>query len=207
MLLAVMKKCLNYIVVLLCICAVSKAVYASPDSDHYYIPPTQFNAALQIMDLGFANIFGLFRSATGSFEFEESTKSITNLRLALDSTSLIANNNNNEHDIMTLIGAAQYPEIRFTALDNVSIAEGKADIKGTLTMHGVSKPVTFSATLNRLGKSPNGGSLWASEGEAVGLSLRGSFKRADFGMTDDPEIPARFGDTITLLLEAQAIKQ
>lgn len=180
---------------------------AAEGTEHYYIPPPQFNAALQVMDLGFANIFGLFRNATGSFTFEPGTKSVDNLRLALDATSLMTSNPDNGRDLAMLLGSAQYPEISFVAGDSVSFAEGKADIRGTLTIHGTSKPFTLEATLNHIGKSPKGGGMWADEGEAIGLSLHGNFKRADFGMVDDPTVKSRFGDTITLLLETQAIRQ
>jgi len=184
------------------------ATRAADDNQvRYYIPPSQFNAALEVMDLGFANVFGLFRSATGSFEFEASTKSVGNLKLAIDATSLMANSTENERDLAALLGAMQYPEIRFTAPDSISFAEGKADIKGTLTLHGVSKPFILQATLNQIGKSPKAGGMWSDEGPAVGLSMRGTFKRADFGLSDNPEAKSRFGDTITLLLETQAIKQ
>jgi polyisoprenoid-binding protein YceI len=174
---------------------------------HYYVPPTQFNAALEVMDLGFANVFGLFRNATGSFSFEAATKSVDKLRIALDASSLIANSSGNEASLAALLASAQYPEISFAASDSVSFAEGKADIRGTLTIHGVSKPCVFEATLNHVGKSPQAGGMWSDEGDAIGLSLHGSFKRADFGMADDPLIKGRFGDTITLLLEMQAIRQ
>src|SRR5271170_5954164 len=106
----------------------------------YYIPPFQFNAALEVMDLGFANVFGLFRNATGSFEFDETTKSVTNVKLAVDATSLIANNPENIGDLMVLLGTTQYPEIVFIARDSFSFADSKADIKGNLTIHGVTKP-------------------------------------------------------------------
>ena len=59
---------------------------ASEDPATYYVPPGQFNAVMQIMDLGLANIFGFFRNATGSFEFDETTKSISTLRVAVDAT-------------------------------------------------------------------------------------------------------------------------
>jgi polyisoprenoid-binding protein YceI len=180
---------------------------AGETSYPYYVPPAQFNAALQVMDSGFANVFGLLRNATGSFNFEESTKTVSHVRFAIDARSLMAGNADNQQALQSLLEVERYPEIRFTALESYSFAEGKADIKGTLTLHGVSKPVTLQATLNRAGMSPRGGGMWASEGEALGLSMRGSFKRADFGMVDDPEIQGRFGDTITLMLETQAIRQ
>jgi len=162
------------------------ATAAEETSAHYYIPPSQFNAAMEAMDLGFANVFGLFRNATGSFEFEETTKSVTNLKFAIDASSLIANNPENISGLMVMLGTTQYSEISFIAKDSFSFTEGKADIKGDLTLHGVTKPFVLEATLNHIGKSPRGGGMWSSEGSAVGLSMRGTLKRADFGMTNDP---------------------
>jgi len=173
----------------------------------YYVPPAQFSVALEVMDMGFANVFALFRTATGSFAFDETSKSISNLRLAIDTTSLLANTNENQRDLSNLLSAFQFPEIRIMAPDSVTFVDNKAEIKTTLTLHGTNKPVTFTATLNRSGKSPHGGGMWGSEGDAVGISMQGSFKRADFGITDSPEAPARFSDTINLRLEIQAIKQ
>jgi polyisoprenoid-binding protein YceI len=180
--------------------------HAEDSAERYYIPPGQFNAAIEVMDLGFANVFGLFRNATGSFEFEPATKSVNHLRLALETTSLIANSNENQQDLINLLGS-QYPEISFATEDSVSFVESKAEIRGVLTIHGISKPFVFEAVLNRIGKSPNGGGVWSDEGSAIGLSLRGTLKRADFGMADDPLVKSRFGDTVALLLEMQAIKQ
>jgi polyisoprenoid-binding protein YceI len=175
----------------------------------YYVPPAQFNAALQVMDMGFSNVFALFQSATGSFAFDEAGKSISRLRIALDATSLVSGNPDSQRGLANLLGIMQYPEIRITAPDSVAFADGKAELKGTLTLHGVSKPITFEVTLNHVGKSPRGGGMWSGEGDAIGLSLKGNFKRADFGIGDDPgaDAPARFGDTLTLMLEMQGIRQ
>jgi polyisoprenoid-binding protein YceI len=173
----------------------------------YYVPPPQFSAALQVMELGFANIFALFQNATGSFNYSDADKSLSHLRLALDATSLMSSNGASQRDIANLLGIMQYPEIRISAPDSVTFADGKAELKATLTLHGTSKPITLDATLNHVGKSPHGGGMWSSEGDAVGISLRGSFKRADFGMGDDPETPGQFGDTMSFMLEIQGLRQ
>jgi polyisoprenoid-binding protein YceI len=180
---------------------------AQAEPAKYYVAPQQFNAAFQIMDMGFSNLFGLFQSATGGFTYDADTKTISHVRLALDASSLMTSNPANRRDLAQLFATRQYPEISFLATSEASFKDGKAEVKGTLNVHGVAKPMSLEATLNQAGKSPRGGGMWNSEGEAVGLSLRGSFKRADLGMGDEPEMPGRFGDTITLLLEMQAIRQ
>lgn len=173
----------------------------------YYVPPAQFNSMIEVMDLGFSNIFGLFRNATASFTFDENAKSLSNLRVALDASSLVGGNNSSQNALATMLGSFQYPEIRVTAPDNVTFSDNKAEVKATVTLHGFSKPVTFQATLNRVGKSPVAGGMWSSEGDAVGLSLRGEFKRADFGLAESADSPGRFGETITLKMEMQGIQQ
>lgn len=168
----------------------------------YYVPPGQLNVSMQVMKLGLSNVTALFGIATGSFHYDTQAKTLNTLRAAIDTTSIVSNTTDNQTALSNLLGATQYPEIRFTALDNVTFADGNASIKGTLTVHGVSKPASFDATLNSA--SPN---AFPGANDEVGISLHGTFKRADFGITDDPEMPAIFGDTITLQLEMQAIKQ
>jgi len=150
--------------------------------------------------LKFSNILGVFQNATAGFSFDEQAKKIDNVKIALDATSLTTSNGMNIKDLSQLFETDKYPEITFASSAGGEISGEKKEIKGTLTIHGTSKPFTFEATLNNVGDLPGGA-------KAVGLSLRGSVKRADFGFGDPPEMPGRFGDTVTLMLEMQAIKQ
>ncbi len=200
-----MKRSLAAILLMIAVCLSPFCVQAEPDK--YYVPPAQFNAAFQVMDMGFANVIGLFQSATGLFSYDDSSKTIGKIKFALDANSMMTANNEIRRDLAKLLESRAYPEITFLAASDSTFKDGKAEIKGTLTAHGISKPFTFEATMNQAGNSPRGGGMWSREGPALGLSLRGSFKRADFGMGDPPEMPGRFGESITLMLEMQAIKQ
>jgi len=188
-----------------CLFIFPSAVCAEPAK--YYAPPQQFSAAFQIMDMGFSNIFGLFQSATGGFSYDGEEKKISRVRIAIDAGSLMTANPGDRRALISLFEAGKFPEITFMAASETAFKDGKAEINGTLNVHGVAKPFKLEATLNHAGKSPRGGGLWSSDGQAIGLSLRGSFKRSEFGMGDEPEMPGRFGDTVTLMLEMQAIRQ
>ncbi|HEU0117256.1 MAG TPA: YceI family protein [Alphaproteobacteria bacterium] len=185
----------------------SLGAYAADTSIPYYVPPQQLNALMLVMDSGFSNVFGLFHTATGSFNYDEANKSISNLRVAIDSTSIITANQDSQRNLATLLGAFQYPEIRITSPDSVTFTDGKAQVKAMLTLHGVSKPINLDAVLNKVGKAPASGGMFSSEGQAVGIALRGGFKRADFNITDNPELPSRYGDVIALDIEMQAMRQ
>lgn len=160
----------------------------------YYVEPTQFNAAFQVMDRGLSNIIGLFQSATAAFAFDAETQSISKLRIAIDASSMMVPNPRVADDLQSLFSIREFPELTFMATAPYAFKDGKADIKGTLSIHGQKKEATFQAVLNN-----------TTSGK-IGISLHGTFKRADFGMGDEPEMPGRFGDTITLMLEMQAIK-
>lgn len=175
---------------LLLICGMT----AQAATKKFYVEPTQFNAAFQVMDRGMSNVIGLFQSATAAFAFDEETQTISKLRLALDTGSMMVTNRGASSALENLFGIREYPELTFMATAPHEFKDGKAEIKGTLSIHGQKKEAIFHATLN------------AAKGSKMGLSLQGSFKRADFGMGDEPEMPGRFGDTITLMLEMQAIK-
>lgn len=200
-----MRRLWLYLLLLAALGTTAHPSYAS--ADKYYIPPQQFNAAFQVMDMGFANVFGFFQSSTGQFAYDKETSTISHVRFALDASSLMTANPEIRRDLATLFETRRYPEISFMATSDAPFKDGKAEIKGTIAIHGVQKPFTFEATLNQSGNSPKGGGMWAKEGPALGLSLRGSFKRADFGMGDPPEMPGRFGDSLSLMLEMQAIRQ
>jgi len=183
-------------------------LFAAPEAQagqaRYYVPPSQFNAAFQIMDLGLSNIFGLFQNATGAFAFDPGSKTISHIKLAIDATSLMVPNASASKDLTKLLDPDAYPELTFLATAATPFQDGKAQIKGTLTIHGQSKPATFEGTLNSGKEAADSGESKGSE--TIGLSLRGTFKRADFAMGDEPEIPGRFGENMTLMLEMQAIK-
>ncbi len=182
------------------LCLSFLAFFAAPtraEDVSYYVPPSQMSAALQVMDLGYSNIFGLFQSGTGGFSFNAETNTISKIKLAIEAASLTVPNADAAGDLAALFEPRSYPEISFMATAPATFQDGRAEIKGTLTVRGQSKPATFEGTLNNASKGKNA---------AIGLSLRGAFKRAEFAMGDPPEIPGRFGDTITLMLEMRAIR-
>lgn len=174
------------------------AAPASAREAKYYVPPKNFSAAFQVMDRGLSNVLGLFQGGTALFAYDTDTKTISHVKLAIEAGSLMTPSRDAGADLMALFDPRAFPEISFMAAAPASFKDGRAEIKGTLTVHGQSKPATFEATLNRSDRG--------EDETALGLSLRGSFKRADFAMGDAPEMPGRFGETVTLMIEMQAIK-
>ncbi len=101
----------------------------------YYVPPSQFSAAFQIMDRGLSNVLGLFQKATGSFAFDDSAKTIAHLKIAIDAESLTVANPGAARDLAELLKPDDFPEIVFMATAESAFKDNKSEIKGTLTLY------------------------------------------------------------------------
>jgi polyisoprenoid-binding protein YceI len=96
--------------------------------------------------------------------------------------------------------AAKYPTITFksTSFTKSKIANGYV-VKGNLTMHGVTKPVTF-ATIIKQGVNP------MSKKNIAGFKITGKINRKDFGVgVDTPN--AIVGEVVSIVANAEFIQE
>lgn len=88
-----------------------------------------------------------------------------------------------------------YPVATFVS-DKVEVTgEHTANVRGLLTLHGVTKPVTLSVALNKVGKNP------INDRMTVGFNATTQLKRSDFGInTLLPDL----GDDVRIEIGAEA---
>jgi polyisoprenoid-binding protein YceI len=89
--------------------------------------------------------------------------------------------------------AAKYPTIRFVSQSVTRTGPRTAKISGTVTMHGVSKPMVLDATFGGAGVNP------LSKAYTAGFKATGTLKRSEFGVTK--YVPL-VGDAVTLSITA-----
>ncbi|MBL7478885.1 YceI family protein [Legionella bononiensis] len=90
---------------------------------------------------------------------------------------------------------AQFPKATFVSNKVDVLSDTTAKVEGTLTLHGVSKPLTLDVTLNKVGVNP------INNKNTVGFTATGTIKRSDFGInTLLPDL----GDEVTLQIGAEA---
>ena len=90
---------------------------------------------------------------------------------------------------------AQFPKATFVSNKVDVLSDKTAKVEGTLTLHGVSKPLTLDVTLNKVGVNP------INNKNTVGFTATGMIKRSDFGInTLLPDL----GDDVTLQIGAEA---
>jgi polyisoprenoid-binding protein YceI len=108
-------------------------------------------------------------------------------------------------DIVTgpqMLDTAKYSQIIFKS-ERVRMTGAKSmEISGTLTLHGVTRPIVLAATFN--GGYPGLPNL--DPRARVGFSAHGSFKRSDFGIAFGVPAPGTtmgVGDLIDISIEAE----
>jgi polyisoprenoid-binding protein YceI len=102
------------------------------------------------------------------------------------------------------LDTAKFPQIIFRS-ERIRMTGAKSmEIAGTLTLHGVTRPLVLSATFN-------GGYAGMPEMDPharLGFSAHGAFKRSDFGMVIGIPAPGTtmgVGDLIDISIEAEFI--
>lgn len=88
----------------------------------------------------------------------------------------------------------RFPTATFTATHIERIGDRQASVTGDLTLHGVTRPVTFTSTFNAAGVHP------VTKKYLLGFDGVTTIRRSDFGMTYG--VPG-LGDEVQLDLEAE----
>lgn len=91
----------------------------------------------------------------------------------------------------------RFPTATFVSNKVEVLSDNSAKVYGTLTLHGVTKPVILDVTLNKVGKNP------INEKMTAGFSATTTLKRSDFGI--NAFIP-KVGDEVKITIEAEAYK-
>ncbi|MFN5652114.1 MAG: YceI family protein [Flavobacteriia bacterium] len=99
--------------------------------------------------------------------------------------------------------AEQYPALTFSSTGVTQINDDTVEIAGTMQIKGQSKPVVLKAEYAGIAVDPYGQTK-------AGMTISGSIKRSDFGLTWSAVTEAGHvvvGDEIKLAAELQLIKQ
>lgn len=72
--------------------------------------------------------------------------------------------------------ADKYPVVTFKSTRVQALGGNHFKVTGDLTVHGVTKPVVLSATLNKVGEHP------MTKAQSIGFDATGTLKRSDFGI-------------------------
>src|SRR3954453_12535048 len=105
-----------------------------------------------------SNVSGRFRDFDGVIKYDKANPAASSVEFTVKAASIdTANNDRDEHlRSKDFFDVQKFPTLTFTSTKVVAKDANTLDVTGNLTMHGVTKPVTFPVTLLGTVKTPKG---------------------------------------------------
>jgi polyisoprenoid-binding protein YceI len=172
----------------------------------YEIDPDHLTVAFLVDHIGYAKVLGLFRSARGSYRFDEATATLSDVRIEVETASVFSNQRKRDDHLKgpDFLNSGEFPRMVFTAVSAKRTGDRTFDITGQLELLGKKQPLTLQATWNKSAESPLGG--LGGKPYVMGVSARGSFKRSAYGM-NYAVANGWVGDEVPLIIEFEAVRQ
>src|SRR6202795_4422900 len=154
---------------------------AAPPAGHYQLDKSHASLLLRVNHLGFSTYSTRFSRFDAELTFDPSNIPASKVVTTIDASSFEMDAAPQACiDIVKgpqLLDTVKYPEIVFKSQRVRMTGPKSMEISGTLTLHGVTRPLVLTATFN--GGYP--GMPKMDPHARVGFSGHGSFKRSDFG--------------------------
>ena len=161
----------------------------------YHVEPDHTQVHFTIDHMGFTPFSGTFSQASGSLVLDPKMPSAAKLSVSVPIASVMTTSKKLDEELVStkFFDAARFPTATFVSTSVTAQAADKAKIAGTLTLHGVARPVSLDATFYGAGIN------FMSKKPAVGFLGTIVIKRSDFGLTYG--IPL-VGDEVVLTIAA-----
>lgn len=165
----------------------------------WQIDPSHTAVVFEVEHFGYSDVTGVFPKVEAQIDsFDPENLEGASFAVTLDATAVTTFWDARDEHIKSadFLDVASYPEITFVSTEIKTTGDGTADVSGDLTIKDVTKPVTFKATINKVGESP------VMQGtEVAGFTLTGEIDRTQFGVdTYAPAIGAVLPVTINVEL-------
>jgi polyisoprenoid-binding protein YceI len=179
---------------------------AHAQAARYELDPDHTTVAFLVDHIGYAKVLGMFRSARGSYRFDEATATLSEVRIEVETASVFSNQRKRDDHLKgpDFLNSGEFPKMVFTATSAKRTGDKTFDISGQLELLGKSQPLTLQATWNKSAESPLGGPL--GKPYVMGVSARGSFKRSAYGM-NYAVANGWVGDDVPLIVEFEAVRK
>ena len=167
----------------------------------WQIDPAHANAQFTVRHMGISNVQGEFTKVTGSIVLNEQDPTKSSVTATVDMASVDTRNSDRDGDLKSanFFDVAKFPEMTFKSKSISRGADGKLQMTGDLSLHGVTKEVTFAID----GPSDAIKDPWGNTRR--GASATTKIHRSDFGITKYPS--TMVGEEINITLDVEFIKK
>ncbi len=177
-----------------CLAAIS-SLSSSARADDYALDPAHTAVTFKVSHLGLSWTYGRFKGVAGSFTIDPAK---TAFNLAIKVGSLDTDNAKRDEHLKSpdFFNEKQFPEIAFKSTGVKPIKDGY-EVTGDLSMHGVTKSVTFNLVGGRTAEFPAGV-------QRTGYSTELAVKRSDFGMD---KLKEAISDEVYISISFEGVKK
>ena len=153
----------------------------------------------KIPHLGYSMLLGRFNDFSGNFSYDADNVAAAKIEVSINTTSLDSNHAERDKHLKSgdFIEADKFGSAKFVSSKITDKGDGKLEVVGELTLHGVTKSITIDAVKVGEGDDPWGGYRAGFSGSTV-------LRLGDYG------IPERLGPASTEVvmdLHVEGIRQ
>ena len=167
-------------------------------ADDYAVDTMHSSVSFKIPHLGLTLVHGRFNKFSGSFTIDSDDPAKSAFEMNIKADSIDTNNQKRDEHLRSgdFFNVQQFPAITFKST-SVKATDGGYEVKGDLTMHGVTKPVTFALKGGKTAEFPKGV-------KRTGYSTDLKIKRSDFGMD---KLLEAVGDDVYIAVSFEGTKK
>jgi polyisoprenoid-binding protein YceI len=153
-----------------------------------------------VKHLGISTVRGQFAKTTGQIQLDEKDITKSQVEVTVDTTTIDTRVAARDNDVKgpNYLDVAQFPTMTFKSKSAASAGDGKLKLTGDLTLHGVTKEVTFDVD----GPSATITDPWKNLRR--GASATTTINRHDFGINGGG---VAVGDNVTITIDLEFIRK
>jgi polyisoprenoid-binding protein YceI len=169
------------------------------------IDPKHSSAEFKVKHMMISNVKGKFHGINGVLSFNEADPTKSHVEATIPASSLTTGDEDRDGHLKgpEFFDVEKFPTLTFKSTEVEKTGPGEYAVVGELTMHGVSRNVSFAVEdLSTSGKDP-----WGNL--RLGLEASTRVNRKDFGLTWNSALETGgvlVGDDVQITLDIQFIK-
>lgn len=135
--------------------------------------------SFSVNHLGFSTTRGVFENYDATIDFDPDNIAATKVEIVIDAASVNTFFGKRDDHIRNqdFFDVKKHPTMTFTSTKVTKTGDETATVDGNMTILGVTKPVSFSAKLVKMGPHP-----FDPSKQIAGMEITGEIDRTQFGM-------------------------
>ena len=144
----------------------------------YVVEPNHTQIGFSVLHMGFTYYSGSFSNVSGTLQLDPSRLSVAKLDVTIPIGSVATTSATLDSELKgpQWFDAGKYPTATFSSTKVTPVGKDRAEVAGTLTLHGVTQPETLTVRFIGAGANP------LDKKYTVGFEATGTIKRSEFGV-------------------------